>query len=133
MDTPDSPLVAVVNHDQAVLKMLRYILEHEGYRALVYQVSSDAYDGIKESKPDVTLLDVPAHRIREFLPLVETLKADPSTRHIPVIVSTPLEHVRRDIQQRFGDQRVYALDKPFEIRDLLDCISRVLAGSERKE
>ena len=87
--------VAVIDDDRFIRYLLDLHLRKAGYEVFA---AEDAVAGgrvVVESKPDVILCDVdmPFMNCYEF---VSALRADPTTRHIPVIFLT--------VNQTLGDQ-----------------------------
>ena len=92
---PRKAKVAVIDDDRFIRYLLDLHLRKAGYEVFA---AEDAVAGgrvVVESKPDVILCDVdmPFMNGYEF---VSALRADPTTRHIPVIFLT--------VNQTLGDQ-----------------------------
>src|SRR5438132_8818296 len=81
------PLVLIVDDEVAIVTMLRYNLEKEGFAVCEAADGEEALTRIAERKPDVVLLDW-------MLPLVSgievcrRLRRSPETRALPVIMLT---------------------------------------------
>jgi len=85
---PGDPVILIVENDLAFAKVLLESARREGFKGLVSGSAASALSMIKEHQPSVISLDI-------FLPdmqgwrILDRLKADLSTRHIPVcVVST---------------------------------------------
>jgi len=82
-----APLVLIVEDDEAILTLVRYNLEAEGFRVAEARDGEDALLQVKESGPDLVLLDW-------MLPLVSgievcrRLRQTPESRSVPIILLT---------------------------------------------
>ncbi|BBK39868.1 DNA-binding response regulator [Allostella sp. ATCC 35155] len=81
------PLVLVVEDEVPLLTLLRYNLEKEGFRVAEARDGEEALVAVKDSKPDLVLLDW-------MLPLVSgievcrQIRRMPETRNLPVVMLT---------------------------------------------
>lgn len=120
--------IAAINDDPAFLELLRDLLEvSEGYDVVTCTVGEQAYDFVKEHRPDLILLDIRMGGEEIGWTVLERLTLDPETRPIPVIVSSAAvtrlaEHGSR--LERYG---VEVLPKPFELDALLEKVAACLA------
>ena len=85
---PDDRTILIVENDLAFAKLLLEAARRQGFKGLVSATAAAAISLIKEYMPTIVTLDI-------FLPdmpgwrILDRLKADLSTRHIPIcIVST---------------------------------------------
>src|SRR5262245_31573810 len=90
MITPDAsrPHVLVINDTQAILDLIRELLEDEGYRVTISLALLDM-GKVKDLAPDVIVQDLLFEQIQEdgwkFLTLV---RLDPALARIPLILCT---------------------------------------------
>ena len=84
------PLVLVVDDDVHTRQLLSALLGSEGYQVRTAREGRDAFAALSAAPPALILLDVrmPVMNGREFL---RTLRADPRTAALPVIVVTSLD------------------------------------------
>jgi CheY-like chemotaxis protein len=123
--------VLIVNDTQAILDVMRELLEDEGYRVSV-SIETVELGRIKALQPDVIVQDLLfADSSQEtgwkFLTLV---RLDPTTAHIPLILCTAAIETVGDTLMAENLERlgVRVLLKPFNIDDLLTIMSEVLAA-----
>ncbi|MBL3590997.1 MAG: phosphate regulon transcriptional regulator PhoB [gamma proteobacterium endosymbiont of Lamellibrachia anaximandri] len=112
-----APKILAVDDEPAVLEMLRFVLEQEGFFAVVAEDASGAIRQIRHSPPDLILLDwmLPG---MSGIDLAFRLKSDQKTTSIPIIMLTAKGE---------EDDRVKGLDsgvedyitKPFSARELM--------------
>jgi diguanylate cyclase (GGDEF)-like protein/PAS domain S-box-containing protein len=113
------PFTILIADDQPdnLLLLTRY-LESEGYNYLKAKDGLEALEKTRREMPDLVLLDVNMPN-RDGFAVLEDIRSDPATRHIPVIILTA---ARLDaIEMQFGlnlgaDDYV---TKPFDRRELL--------------
>jgi CheY-like chemotaxis protein len=82
------PRVVVTNHDPGFLGLLEQLLGEEGYEALVPPKLDDPYPFVKARRPAAVVLDLPFRRETETLATLDTLRLDPATAALPVVVCT---------------------------------------------
>src|SRR5690625_3680905 len=81
------PTILVVEDEPALITLLRYNLEKEGFRVLEAHDGEEALIVTKEEPPDLILLDwmLP---LLSGLHVCRQLRRDPETREIPIILLT---------------------------------------------
>jgi CheY-like chemotaxis protein len=113
------PLVLVIDDDRVMRELLALHLSNAGYRVLA------ADDGITggylalSDKPDLVIVDVDMPHMTGYQ-LVEALKGDSLTRHIPVIFLTSREDVD-DHARKLGAEAY--LRKPVKADRLLQVVA----------
>lgn len=81
--------ILLVEDDRSLARMYTTKLEKSGYTVETVAGGRDCLDRIAEFKPDVILLDIIIPQMDGFL-VLQTLKADPKTKDIAVILLTNL-------------------------------------------
>lgn len=109
---------------------MRRVLEDEEYLVSILQDGRDAFSSVKNQLPDLLILDLKLGEI-SGQDILKQLKNDHVTDDIPVIVYTAAvleaEEVTRLIAGNPGHyQRVYVVQKPFELENLLALVQQVL-------
>jgi CheY-like chemotaxis protein len=80
----------LLTEDDALLnRMYQEKLEHDGYTVKTAGNGEDALTLIKKEKPDIVLLDI-MMPIMNGLEVLKRLKANPKTKHIPVLMLSNL-------------------------------------------
>ena len=111
--------VLVVDDDAHIVYFLSMALEDKGYRVLVAE-SSDAVQLASEARPDLILLDLMMPRVAG-VEISESLRANPATAHIPIVVMSAQRNL--DILRRHMPVDD-CLGKPFQIDDLYALVER---------
>lgn len=109
---------------------MRRVLEDEEYQVSILQDGRDAFSSVKNQLPDLLILDLKLGEI-SGQDILKQLKDDHVTNDIPVIVYTAAvleaEEVTRLISSNPAHyQRVYVVQKPFELESLLALVQQVL-------
>lgn len=112
----DAPLVLVADDLPASREFLTDVLTRDGYRVVAVEDGEAALEAVDRAHPDLVLLDVMMPGLGGFA-VCESLKHDPATRLIPVVLITAL-HER---QHRLYAINVGAddfLSKPVDLHEL---------------
>jgi CheY-like chemotaxis protein len=115
--------VLIVDDDEAVRKSISFTLYLN--RGLKIFEAEDGLIGLelaKKEKPDLIMSDVFMDNLNGFM-MLESLKADPETAQIPVIMMTS---PKIDAGAWKSGAAVEYLEKGFTLDDLLTIIDRVL-------
>jgi CheY-like chemotaxis protein len=124
------PHILVVNDTQAIIDLMRELLEDEGYQVSV-SIETVDLTRIRTLQPDLIIQDLLFAGMQEtgwkFLTLV---RLDPQTAHIPIILCTAaMDPVKDpDMAENLNRLGVRVLLKPFNLDDLLTAVAEVLAG-----
>lgn len=116
--------LVVLDDNTTIIMLVRTKLSANGFEVL------SAYNGetglalIRESCPDLVLLDIMMPRMNGF-EVFEAMKADELTKDIPVIFLTASG--RREDEKRAMDMGAHSfLTKPFSPSNLLDIVNKVI-------
>jgi chemosensory pili system protein ChpA (sensor histidine kinase/response regulator) len=116
----------VVDDSVTVRKVVERVLTREGYRVVLARDGIDALERLREAVPDIMLVDIEMPRMDGY-DLVKTVRADPATRQIPVImISSRAADKHRNHALSLGVD-VY-LGKPFQEDVLFEHMRTLLAA-----
>ncbi|MCB1546608.1 MAG: phosphate regulon transcriptional regulator PhoB [Hyphomicrobiaceae bacterium] len=126
-----SAKVLVVEDEEPLALMLRYNLESEGFRVAVATSGDEVEMSVDEENPDLIVLDWMLPGI-SGLEVCRQLRAQPQTRHIPILMLT----ARSEEVDRIRGLMTGADDfvvKPFSVPELMARIKAILrrASPER--
>jgi CheY-like chemotaxis protein len=79
--------ILIVDDNPVNLKLAASVLEFAGYQILTATNASQALDVIRQTPPDLILMDIALPGM-DGLTLTRQLKADQITRHIPIVALT---------------------------------------------
>jgi CheY-like chemotaxis protein len=110
-------LILAVDDNPQNLQFLGKLLSDNGYEVAVAQSGQQALNFIRKAEPDLILLDIMMPEMDGYT-VCETIKADYSTRHIPVIFLTAKVDIN-DVVKGFETGGVDYVTKPFNSLELL--------------
>ena len=114
--TTPAKTVLVVDDEQDILDLVRFRLEHDGYRVLT---ASDGQTGLtlaQQERPDLCILDVMMPKL-SGLEVLARLRADPATAATRVILLTARGQ-DADIDRGFELGAHDYVTKPFSPKEL---------------
>ena len=122
---PVRALALIVEDDAAIAMLLREILVTEGLEVAELDDGALAASGVRALRPDVVLLDIGLPNVHG-LDILEELKRDPDTAHVPVVIVTAWWSADLSGRARaMGAQSVIA--KPFELAEVRRAVELALA------
>ena len=93
--------ILIVDDQEAVLKLYSTILMKAGYDVVTAAGAKKGFELAASAKPDLILLDVMMPSV-DGTEALETLSANPATKHIPVIFLTSLIR-ENEVEEAQGD------------------------------
>jgi two-component system phosphate regulon response regulator PhoB len=120
----DKKKILVVEDEASIQELLKFNLERNSYLVEIAESGEDALDAVLSFSPDLILLDIMLPDING-LEVCRTVKMNPKTRHIPIIMLTALSEeadVVAGIELGADDY----VTKPFSSRILLARVKAVL-------
>jgi phosphate regulon transcriptional regulator PhoB len=127
--------VLVVEDERDVAELIRFNLTREGYEVVVAPTGGDALKHVRESRPDIILLDIMVPQLNGW-EVCRRLKQDAETGAIPIIMVTGrVEEGDKVLGFEMGADDY--VTKPFSPRELLARIRAVVRrgkpeGAEKK-
>jgi len=117
-------LILIVEDNEKNLKLVRDVLQHQGYQTVDAGTGEDGVRLAKERRPALVLMDIQLPGIDGIAALGQ-LRADPVTRAIPVIAVTAsaMTHDRKKIMAAGFDGYQ---TKPIRVRELMDAVRAML-------
>lgn len=116
--------ILVVDDEEDLLELVRYNLSKEGFAVRCVASGEEAIAEAKSYLPDVILLDLMLPEV-DGLVVCKTLKSDPQTRHIPIVMLTAKTE-EADVVSGLELGADDYITKPFSPRVLLARIRAVL-------
>ncbi len=124
-------LILIIEDNELNLKLVRDLLQHQGYRTVEANTARAGLGLALENQPDLIVLDIWLPDL-DGIQVLEQLRRSPRTREIPcmaVTASAMADERARIISAGFD---VY-LSKPFHIKEFLLQVQRVLERRHRGE
>jgi CheY-like chemotaxis protein len=116
--------VLIVDDEDYIRRLVRLVLEKEGYEVLVASSAEEGLRLLREEHPDVITVDLMMPG-QSGLDLLAEKQADPSIRDVPTLVVTAVG-IREDLDQANELGATATLNKPFSHQQLSIAISSVL-------
>ncbi len=122
---PVRALALIVEDDAPIARLLREILVMESLEVAEVDDGALAASAVRALRPDVVLLDIGLPNVHG-LDVLDELKRDPQTAHVPVAVVTAWWSADLSGRARaMGAQSVIA--KPFELAEVREAVAAALA------
>jgi two-component system phosphate regulon response regulator PhoB len=118
------PKILCVEDDIAVLNIMQHALEFEGFDVVVAVNGEEAIQKVQAHRPDLVLLDLWLPKVQGF-EVIQAVRADPDTRHIPVIIISAWGR-KKDIDRAMSDGADLFVPKPFLLEDLIAHVRKYL-------
>jgi CheY-like chemotaxis protein len=120
--------IAVIDDDVVFVELMHDLLANgEGYDVISNPDWIQSYEFVKEHRPDLVILDLMMGREQTGWAVLELLRDDPMTAHIPIILCSAAEPALRQHANRVeGKGAVEAVAKPFDVDHLLGVIVKLL-------
>jgi two-component system alkaline phosphatase synthesis response regulator PhoP/two-component system response regulator VicR len=116
--------IVAVDDQRDIARLVRHHLELAGYEVTLAYDGAEALEKVRESRPDLVILDVMLPKLSGF-EVLRQLKEDPETEPIPVIMLTAKSEAD-DALQGYERGAQWYLSKPFDPEELLTFVQNVL-------
>ena len=120
--------VLIVDDEENIRRLLRHILESEGFRVLEAHDGRQAMHQALESRPDVITLDIMLPD-KDGFEVLKSLKENPDLQGIPVVILSIIE----DREKVFRMGAAGFLTKPIDRDALLNRVHELTAGIGLKD
>jgi len=120
--------ILIVEDSPTQTKMLRYILEENGYTVSSANNGVNALEAIRQRKPNLIITDIIMPLMDGFA-LCKAVKSDPELKSIPVMLLTSLSDPQ-DVIKGLQAGADNFLTKPYEDMFLIVCIQNIFANQE---
>lgn len=120
-------MIACVEDDAGIRNIEVYTLQSTGFEAIGFKAGEEFFEYLKKSKPELVILDVmlPGD---DGITILKKLRANPSTRYLPVIMATAKGSEYDKIMSLDLGADDY-LVKPFGMMEMISRIRAVLRRS----
>lgn len=122
------PKILVVEDDPDILRIVMFALNNAGHQAVAAYGGEDAIRKVKAQPFDLVVTDLSMPKV-SGVEVIESIKSDPATQHIPVIAVTA--HVWGGIAQSARQVGCDGfISKPFAVKQLVQEIEKYLRLSQ---
>lgn len=119
--------ILIVDDEADIRQIIRFYLEEEGFNVLEANRGDEAIMLAQTQLPDLITLDIMLPGMDGF-EVINLLKKDEKTKDIPIIIVSILSEEKK-YRQLIADY----ICKPFEKKELIDTVKKVLKVLEEKE
>ena len=122
-----TPHILAIDDEPDILEVYRDILTDEGYQVTTQLVPATDPADVLALAPDLIVLDLLIGHEDRGTPFLAMLKADPTTRDIPVLVCSADIHRLRALEAQFASWDCGVVAKPFDVDAFLADVRACLA------
>lgn len=128
MNHPKRAKILCVDDDSLIKKLLSHLLERQGFEVRTASNGQEGVEMAREWLPDLILMDL-MMPVMDGFQAAAALRADPRTRHIPIVARTSMSGV--SVQVRTQEVGINSLVlKTSSLNDLLKSLHPYLPSSE---
>lgn len=123
--------IAVVEDDVDTSRTIADALRLSGHETVSYfHPTSDILQHVKTYRPDLVILDARLDSPVTGWDIVRSLKEDPQTHDIPLIVCTGATREVEEHRAMLEEYNVPVLAKPFDLSELEDTVAHLLSAGQ---
>lgn len=120
--------ILLVEDDPLMVRMYQRKLLNDGYEVEVAVNGEEGLVHVRSFRPDMVLLDIMMPKLNG-LQVLERLKADPTTAHVPIVILTNLGGSEADIERGLELGAVaYLVKSAYRPDEVIAKVKEVLAG-----
>ena len=124
--------ILIVEDDPLMSRMYQKIFTFERYDVVLAADGEEGMTKVKEESPDLILLDVMMPKLNG-LEVLDRLKADPTTKSIPVIMLTNLAGEKDAETALIKGAARYIVKSDHPPKEVSDMVREILAGYTRDQ
>ena len=129
MENRSTKHILCIEDEPEMVDLIRLILGRRGFDVLGAAGGTEGLKAVREKLPDLVLLDLMMPDMDGW-EVYQQMKADESTRHIPVIIVTAkAQSIDKVLGLHIAKVDDY-IAKPFSPQDLLNSVERVLSNKK---
>jgi two-component system alkaline phosphatase synthesis response regulator PhoP/two-component system response regulator VicR len=120
--------ILAVDDQPQIVRLIQVNLQKAGFEVLSAFDGEEGLQKARDERPDLVILDVIMPK-RDGFSVLREIKANPETRHMPVIMLT-VKAQDADIFEGLKEGAELYLPKPFHPTELVSLVRRVLDAKE---
>ncbi len=117
--------ILTCDDEKHIVRLIQVNLERQGYEVITAYNGLECLEKVKEDRPDLIVLDVMMPEMTGF-EVLETLKKNPETESIPVIMLTARAQ-DSDVLRGWQSGVECYLTKPFNPMELIAFVKRIFS------
>ncbi len=123
--------ILVVDDEQDVTNLVRYNLQKAGYEVLTATNGVEGLSIIRNSRPDVVILDLMMPEM-DGLSVCREVRSDPEVSHTPILMLTA-KNQQKDRVRGLQDGADDYVTKPFSTKELVLRVAAILRRTSKTE
>jgi len=124
--------ILIIEDDPLMSRMYQKVFGFEGYEVETAGNGQEGIEKIKTVNPTIVLLDI-MMPVMNGLEVLDRVKADEQTKHIPIVMLTNLAGLQ-DAETALSKGAVkYIVKSEHEPKQVVDMIKEIIAGYTRNE
>lgn len=124
--------ILVIEDDPLMSRMYEEILTFEKYEVELANDGIEGYEKARKNKPTVIMLDVMMPKMNG-MEVLDKLKGDPETKHIPVIMLTNLSGDNDAKQALLKGAVKYIVKSDYNPKQVTDMLKEIIEAYTRNE
>jgi two-component system alkaline phosphatase synthesis response regulator PhoP/two-component system response regulator VicR len=120
--------ILAVDDQPQIVRLIQVNLQKAGYQVVTAFDGEEGLQKVLDERPDLVILDVIMPK-RDGFDVLRTIKTNPDTRHMPVIMLT-VKAQDADIFEGLKEGAELYLPKPFHPTELVSLVQRVLDAND---
>lgn len=118
--------VLIVDDEPSILLSLEFLMKKEGYKVFIARDGKEAFDIIKEVRPNIILLDIMMPNVDGYQ-VCKFVKGTSEYAQTKVVFMSA-KNKESDIEQGYDLGADLYIPKPFSTRDLVKKVNMLTAG-----
>jgi CheY-like chemotaxis protein len=124
--------ILIIDDDPDIVKSMKIVLESKGYDVISAPSGKDGLTKVKESPPDLIILDIMMEVMDEGFDIARILKKSKDYKHIPILMLTAIkEKTGLGFKEEAGDELWLPVDdyceKPLSPQELIEKVEKLLS------
>lgn len=119
------PVLTIINNEPTFRWTITRLLETRGFVVTAHDRNTAAIDMVRDSQPAAVLLEASSGSAVTATWIVERLRSNVETRHVPIIVCSPDGRFLNSYGEYLRDQGCVVLGRPFNDAQFVELIESV--------
>ncbi len=124
-----APLIIVIDDDAMTQRLMHDLLPEAGYRVATWGGATGAAELVARERPALVILDVRMEYERAGIDVLRSLRRNPATEAIPVLVASAcMTYLESDERDEIAALRGETMSKPFWLDEFLGRVRELVAA-----
>ena len=123
----DKSRILIIEDDPDISFMIKLMLEKKGFAAVIAAKEDEVAESIRDNVFDLVILDMLLSGV-DGTEICKRLKLNNETSHIPIVMVSAHPNAKESSLAAGANDFI---SKPFDMRDMLSRVSRLIAEEDR--